>query len=171
MVVLDTNPTHVDAIRKNGLKLSGRTESATQLAAFASADKMGKRRVDAAIILVKSQATEAAFASIRPALEGSPVLVTFQNGMGNEELLARISDLEVAHGVSFEAARYDGPGRIRHLIHGEDSWLGPARGKVESIAWLGELMTRSGLPTKVVADPRGAIWGKFIFNKIGRAHV
>src|SRR6266852_4835244 len=166
VAVLDTNRAHVDAIRKDGLKLTGCTESATKLAAFASAAEMGQRPFDAVIILVKSQATEAAFASIRPALEGRPVLVTFQNGMGNEELLARISDLDVAHGVSFEAARYDGPGRVHHLVHGEDSWLGPARGKVESIAWLGELMTRSGLPTKVVADPRGAIWGKFIFNSV-----
>ena len=94
------------------------------------------------------------------------MLVTFQNGMGNEELLARISDLDVARGVSFEAARYDGPGRVHHLVHGEDSWLGPARGAVGSVAWLGELMTKSGLPTKVVADPRGAIWGKFIFNSV-----
>jgi len=92
--------------------------------------------------------------------------VTFQNGMGNEELLMGLTDLDVAHGVSFEAARHDGPGRVHHLVHGEDSWLGPARGKVESIAWLGKLMTRSGLPTKVVADPRGAIWGKFIFNSV-----
>jgi len=166
VTVLDTNRAHVDAIRQNGLKLAGCTESVTKLAAFASAAEMGKRRFDAVIILVKSQATEAAFDSIRSGLEGRPVLVTFQNGMGNEELLARISDLDVAHGVSFEAARYDGPGRVHHLVHGEDSWLGPARGKMESIAWLGELMTRSGLPTKVVADPRGAIWGKFIFNSV-----
>src|SRR5436190_23019398 len=135
VAVLDTNRAHVEAIRKDGLRLTGRTESSTRLAAFASAAEMGKRRFDAAIILVKSQATEAAFASIRPALEGSPVLVTFQNGMGNEELLARISDLDVAHRVSVEAARYDGPGRIRHLIHGDDSWHGPARGKVESVGW------------------------------------
>jgi 2-dehydropantoate 2-reductase len=27
-------------------------------------------------------------------------------------------------------------------------------------------MTQSGLPTQVVADPRGAIWGKFIFNSV-----
>jgi 2-dehydropantoate 2-reductase len=166
VAVLDTNRAHVEAIRQNGLKLTGCTESVTKLAAFASAAEMGPRRFDAVIILVKSQATEAAFHSIHPNLEGRPVLVTFQNGMGNEELLARISDLDIAHGVSFEAARYDGPGRVHHLVHGEDSWLGPARGKVETIAWLGESMTRSGLPTKVVADPRGAIWGKFIFNSV-----
>jgi 2-dehydropantoate 2-reductase len=166
VVVLDTNKAHVEAIRQHGLALTGRTESVTKLAAFAHAAEMGPRRFDAAIILVKAQVTESAFHSIRPVLEGRPVLVTFQNGMGNDELLMRFTDLDVAHGVSFEAARYDGPGRVHHLVHGEDSWLGPARGKVESVAWLGELMTQSGIPTKVVADPRGAIWGKFIFNSV-----
>src|SRR6267378_4368587 len=148
VAVLDTSRAHVEAMRQSGLKLTGCTESVTELAAFASAAEMGKRRFDAVIILVKSQATEAAFESIRSALEGRPVLVTFQNGMGNAELLEGLCDLEVAHGVSFEAARPDGPGRVHHLVHGEDSWLGPARGKVESIAWLGELMTRSGFPRK-----------------------
>ena len=164
VAVLDTNRAHVEAIRSHGLALTGCTESVTKLAAFAHAAEMGPRRFDAVIFLVKSQATEAAFHSIHPVIEGRPVLVTFQNGMGNEELLMGLSDLDVAHGVSFEAARYDGPGRVHHLVHGEDSWLGPARGRVEAIAWLGELMTKSGIPTKVVADPRGAIWGKFIFN-------
>jgi len=166
VTVLDTNAAHVEAIRKSGLAVTGCTESVTKLAAFASAADMGKHRFDAVIVLVKSRATEAAFLAIQPALEGLPVLVTFQNGMGNEERLMRLTDLDVAHGVSFEAARYDGPGRVHHLVHGEDSWLGPARGKVGSIAWLGELMTKSGLPTRVVADPRGAIWGKFIFNSV-----
>ena len=166
VAVLDTNRAHIDAIRKDGLKLTGRTESVTQLAAFASPAEMGRRPFDAVVILVKSQATGAAFHSIHPVLEGRPVLVTFQNGMGNEEVLMGLTDSDVAHGVSFEAARYDGPGRVHHLVHGEDSWLGPARGKPEAIAWLGELMTKSGLPTRVVADPRGAIWGKFIFNSV-----
>jgi len=166
VAVLDTNRAHVEAIRQNGLELTGCTQSVTKLAAFASAAELGPRRFDAVIILVKSQATEAAFDSIRPGLEGRPALVTFQNGMGNEEVLMGLTDLDVAHGVSFEAARYDAPGRVHHLVHGEDSWLGPARGKAEAIAWLGELMTRSGLPTRVVADPRGAIWGKFIFNSV-----
>src|SRR5207249_11812004 len=143
VAVLDANRAHVEAIRRHGLALTGRTESVTKLAAFASAAEMGKRSFDAVIILVKSQATEAAFASIRPVLEGRPVLVTFQNGMGNAELLEGLCDLEVAHGVSFEAARHDGPGRVHHLVYGEDSWLGTARGEEDDIAWNGVLMFRS----------------------------
>jgi 2-dehydropantoate 2-reductase len=166
VVVLDTNQAHVDAIRRHGLRLTGLTDSVAKFAAFVHPAEMGSHYFDAVIFLVKSQATEAAFHAIHPVLEARPQLVTLQNGMGNEELLMRMSDLDVAHGVSFEAARFDGPGHIHHLVHGEDSWLGPARGRVESIARLGELMTRSGLPTRVVADPRGAIWGKFIFNSV-----
>lgn len=166
VTVLDTNREHAAAIRRDGLALSGKSELLVRVEAFASATEMGRRRVDAAILLVKSQATEAAFRAIEPFLEGRPLLVTFQNGMGNEEILMRLTDLDVAHGVSFEAARYDGPGCIQHLVHGEESWLGPARGSVESVEWLGELMTRAGLPTRVAADPRGAIWGKFIFNSV-----
>jgi len=149
VVVLDTNGAHVAAICRSGLRLSGLTESVARLDAFASAADMGRRRFDAVVILVKSQATGAALRSIEPVLEGRPVLVTFQNGMGNEELLEGLCDLDIAHGVSFEAARYDGPGRV-----------------VDSVAWLGKLMTKSGLPTRVVVDPRGAIWGKFIFNSV-----
>jgi len=122
IVVLDTNQAHVEAIRRDGLALTGRTESVTRLAAFASAAEMGRRRLDAAIILVKSQVAESAFRSIQPVMEGRPLLVTFQNGMGNEEFLMRMSGLDVAHGISFEAARYDSPGRVYHLVHVEDSW-------------------------------------------------
>ncbi len=164
VAVLDLNKAHIDAIRQDGLKLEGRTQSVTRLEAFADAAQMGRRWFDAVIILVKSQATRPAFESIEPFIAGRPVLVTFQNGMGNDELLESLTGLDIAHGVSFEAARYEAPGRVHHLIHGEESWLGPYRGRLDGVAWLGELMTQAGLPTRCVADPRGAIWGKFIFN-------
>ncbi len=167
VIVIDLNEAHVKAIRDSGLRLSGLTESVTTgIEAHASAAAMGRRRLDAVIILVKSQATETAFRSVEPFIEGRPVLVTFQNGMGNDELLEKITDLDVAHGVSFEAARYDGPGRVHHLVHGDTSWLGPSRGKLDSVQWLSDLMDQSGLPTRAIADPRGAIWGKFIFNSV-----
>lgn len=164
VTVLDTNAEHVAAIRDKGLALSGAADLVARLEAFTSPAEMGKRRFDAVVILVKSQITVPAFEGLKPCLEGRPLLVTFQNGMGNVEALEPLCDFDIAHGVSFEAGRYIGPGRIDHFIHGEGSFLGPARGPVESVQWLGDLWTEAGLPTEVAADPRGAIWGKFIFN-------
>ena len=51
VAVLDTNRAHVEAIQKDGLKLAGRTESVTKLAAFANAAGLGSRRFDSVIIL------------------------------------------------------------------------------------------------------------------------
>lgn len=51
VAVLDTNRAHVEAIRGHGLALTGRTESVTKLAAFASAAEMGPQRFDAVVIL------------------------------------------------------------------------------------------------------------------------
>jgi len=164
VAVLDTNAEHVAAIREKGLKLTGTAELTGTMEAFTSPAEMGRRRFDAVIILVKSQYTAAAFQGLLPFFEGRPLLVTFQNGMGNVEALEPLCDFDIAHGVSFEAGRYVGPGHVDHYIHGQDSWIGPARGPVESVQWLGDLFTAPGLPTKVAADPRGAIWGKFIFN-------
>src|SRR5260221_12521845 len=104
VTVLDSNQTHVDAIRRKGLELTGRTTSVTRLTAFAHAAEMGPRRFDAAIILVKSQSTEAALHSIHPVLEGSPVLATFPNCICNEERLMRLASLHVAPGVSRHSA-------------------------------------------------------------------
>ncbi len=163
---LDADAAHVAAINRDGLRLTGCSELVARFPACADPAKLAGRRFDAALILVKSQATRAAFAGLRPHFPGRPLLVTLQNGMGNVEILESMCDWDIAHGVSLEAARRSAPGRIEHLIHGETSWLGPARGALASVAWLGELMCAAGLPTRVVEDPRGAVWAKFIFNSV-----
>lgn len=164
VIGLDASLPHVQAIQRDGLKLSGRTETVTRFEVHNDAAALAGRHIDAILFLVKSQATAAAFAALKPHLAGRPLLVTLQNGMGNVEVLAGMCDWNIAQGISMEAGRFRGPGDIEHFIHGEDSWLGPARGELAAVAWLGALMNAAGMPTQVAADPRGAIWSKFIFN-------
>jgi 2-dehydropantoate 2-reductase len=166
VIALDTNPAHVDAINRNGLKLSGRSDITATFTALADPRALAGRQFDAAIFLVKSQSTEQAFHSIEPHLAGRPLLVTLQNGMGNVDTLEMQSDLDIVHGISLEAGRFIGPGEIEHFIHGEDSWIGPARGPLSGAEWLAGLLNACGMPTRVAADPRGAIWSKFIFNSV-----
>ena len=164
VIALDANAAHVDAINRDGLKLSGRTEGTVSFPAYSDPASLPARPVDAVVILVKSQATVPAFSAVKPRLSGRALVVTLQNGMGNVEALESLCDWDIAQGVSTEAGRYLAPGMIEHFIRGEDAWLGPARGPLQSVGWLGELLNEAGLPTRVVADPRGAIWSKFIFN-------
>jgi 2-dehydropantoate 2-reductase len=164
VIALDANAAHVDVINRNGLRLTGRSEFTANFPAHTDPRAIAGRNMDAVIFLIKSQATAQAFQSIEPHLSGRPLLVTFQNGLGNVETLASLGDLDIVHGISNEAGRFLGPGAIEHFIHGEDSWLGPARGAQSGADWLGALLNDSGMPTRVAADPRSAIWSKFIFN-------
>jgi len=164
VVGLDANTAHVEAIARDSLQLTGVSSLRARFPVVATASGLAGERFDAVIVLVKSQATEAAIRSVVPHLAGTPLVVTMQNGMGNVEALATLVPWPIAHGVTMEAGRYDGPGKVHHLIRGEASWLGPARGTADDVRWLADLFTASGLPTRFADDPRGAIWSKFIFN-------
>ena len=164
VIGLDANAEHVNAIRTHGLKLTGRSDITSHFDVHTDPAALAQKPVDAVLILVKSQITALAIKPLLPHLQGNPVLVTLQNGMGNVEVLSDLCELDISQGISLEAGRFTQPGVIEHFIHGEDSWMGPVRGSLDRMAWLGELMNASGMPTKVAQDPRGAIWSKFIFN-------
>jgi 2-dehydropantoate 2-reductase len=166
VVAFDANADHVRAIHEGGLRVVGATERVARIEATDDPARLAGRSFDAVFFLIKSKATPMALASLAPALRGGPVLVTLQNGMGNSEVLFAATDNPVARGVTMEAGRFVEPGCVEHLIHGMKTFLGPVRGHVEELRWLGELLDAAGLPTDVIADPMGAVWSKFVFNSV-----
>ena len=164
VVAFDLNADHVAAIRAEGLRISGVSERLARIEAHDDPAALAGLPADAVLFLVKSAATGSALAAVAGALSRRPLLVTLQNGMGNsEELLA--SPLPVARGVSMDAARYLGPGRIEHLISGRTS-VGPVRADLADVTPFADLLTAAGLDAEVVADPMEAVWTKFVFNSV-----
>lgn len=161
---LDANPLQVEAIRRDGLTVSGRTDAFARIDATTDPAQFSKQACDAVIFAVKSMHTRDAAASLLPHLAGRPLLLTLQNGQGNVELLSGLCDLDILQGVTWEAGEIEAPGRIRHLIHGPSAHIGPARCAGTPGAWLAALLSRAGLPTSFEPEPLGHIWSKFIFN-------
>lgn len=164
LTVYDANAEHVAAIRRHGLRVTGASERTARCAAESDPGAI-RGPFDAAVFLTKTAATAPALRDLGPALTGRPLLVTLQNGMGASEVLLGMADLPVARGVTMQAGRYIGPGRVEHLIAGE-SWIGPLRGDDAGLRWLGDLLTCAGMPTEVIPDPMGAVWAKFVFNAV-----
>ena len=164
VVAYDANEAHVRAIRERGLRVSGAAERLARIAATASAAELAGR-FDALFFLIKSSATASALRQLNAVMAGRPLLVTLQNGMGNTEALLSAGDCPVARGVTTDAGRYAGPGHVEHLIRGK-TWLGPIRGDMDDVRWLGALLTEAGLPAEIVADPMDAVWSKFVFNSV-----
>lgn len=165
VVAYDVNADHARAIRERGLRVGGATERLAPLTVATGPGELPAQRFDALLFLIKSSATAPALRQLQPVLVGNPVLVTLQNGMGNSETLLTVPDAAVARGVTTDAGRYVGPGHVEHLIRGK-TWLGPIRGNVAELHWLGALMTDAGLPTEIIPDPMSAVWSKFVFNSV-----
>lgn len=164
VAVLDANAAHVGAIRRAGLAVSGETDTVGRPEAAADPDAFAGRHFDFVIVAVKSAHTRAALSAVLPRLVPPAAVLSIQNGQGNVEVLAELTGADILQGLTWEAGEYAGPGRVRHLIHGKVSRIGPVRGGMAAAERLAATLRACGLPTEAVADPRGAVWTKFIFN-------
>ncbi len=154
---------HTDAIRKNGLRLSGATEFTARL--NATSDPKGLPRCDYGIVATKAIHTRSAIAQVAHIFDENSAVCSVQNGVGNEEIIAEHVK-QVIRGTTFPAGHPIAPGHIGYDIKG-DTWIGPFEptntpySKVEELAGF---ITRAGMNTIPLKDARGAQWTKLIFN-------
>ena len=154
---------HVDAIRSDGLRLSGAADFTAKLNATADASELP--RCDYGIVATKAIHTKSAIAQVARAFDESSAVCSVQNGVGNEELIAEHVKY-VIRGTTFPAGHPIAPGHIGFDIKG-DTWIGPFEptntpmSKVEELAGF---ITRSGMNVIALKDARGAQWTKLIFN-------
>jgi 2-dehydropantoate 2-reductase len=154
---------HTEAIRKNGLRLSGAAEFTAHL--HATSDPQELPSCDFGIVATKATHTQNAIAQTAHVFGANSAVCSVQNGVGNEEILAEYVK-QVIRGTTFPAGHPIAPGHIGYDIKG-DTWIGPFEpthipmSKVEELAGI---LTRSGMNTIALQDARGAQWTKLIFN-------
>jgi 2-dehydropantoate 2-reductase len=157
----DASRQHVDAINANGLRLSGAGDVLGRLTA--TTDAADLPQCDFGIVATKAMHTDAAIAATAHAFT-SGCVATVQNGLGNEETLARHVE-RVIRGTTFPAGKILEPGHVQWDVKG-DTTLGPYddRTSLDDVERLADACTRGGMPTSAVADARGPQWRKVIFN-------
>lgn len=154
---------HTDAIRRNGLKLSGAAEFTANV--NATSDPRELPRCDYGIVATKAIHTRHAIEQTAHAFGDTSAVCSVQNGVGNEEILAEHVKY-VIRGTTFPAGHPIAPGHIGYDIKG-DTWIGPfepTRTPMNKVEELAGLMSRAGMNTIALADARGAQWTKLIFN-------
>lgn len=167
-VVLIGRPTHVDAIRAQGLlfESEGRQQSVPM---EARSDVDAVADADLILLCVKTRDTAEAARTLGARMKPGATVVSLQNGVENVALL-RAAGLDPLAAVVYVAVSMPGPGHLRHagrgdLVLGE---FGPAPSgavrtpkRAERIAALFE---RAGVPCPVSADVRVDLWEKLVIN-------
>jgi 2-dehydropantoate 2-reductase len=153
---------HVDAINRDGLRLSGASEVVGRLHATTDASEVPP--CEFGIVATKAMHTEPAIRAAAHAFADGCV-ATVQNGLGNEELIAAHVE-RVIRGTTFPAGKVLAPGHVQWDVKG-DTTLGPFEPQpapFDQIERLADACTRAGMPTQAVQDARGPQWRKVIFN-------
>lgn len=128
-----------------------------------SAEEIGRCAV--VFIALKTTANDE-FARLLPPLVGpQTAIVTLQNGLGNEEQLARLFPVEqILGGLCFVCLNRTAPGVIHHLDHGTivlGEYLRPSEPRTREIAGM---LRDAGVACRVSDNLARSHWEKLIWN-------
>ena len=158
---------HVDAINKNGLRLTGLSDFVATVQARMEVSEIPE--CELGIIATKTMFTRSAIEMAAPIFRDGAVC-SVQNGIGNEEIVAEYVP-RVIQGTIFPAGHITGPGVINHDAGGK-TWIGPFAvnpATMAEVEQLADALSRSGLECLAMEDARGAQWTKLIFNSASNA--
>ena len=154
-----------EAIRKNGLHVRSINGDfhLPEVACYLRSEDIGP--VDLVVIGLKTWANDRYPELVGPVVGRETMLLTLQNGLGNEERLAELFGAErVYGGVAYLGANRGEPGTVCHLAAGRiilGALLEQNRGQATELAGL--FMT-AGVPCQAVDDIRRARWEKLVWN-------
>jgi len=153
---------HVDAMEARGLRVTGLADFVAPV--HARTDGRQLPECDFGVVATKAQHTRTAVQGAQAAL-ASAAVVSVQNGLGNEEVIAELVP-RVIRGSIITAGAVVEPGVVRYDAPG-DSWFGPFEPRpapMSDVERLARLLTEGGLRTHALNDARGPQWTKVIFN-------
>jgi 2-dehydropantoate 2-reductase len=156
---------HLEALRTRGLTVESRLAGTFKLPVRATDDPGEIGPADLILFCVKTYDTDAAAESIRPLIHSETMLLSLQNGIDNEERIARAAGHSSGIGtVAYVTSAIKAPGVIAQssgpgkIIFGELSGGTSARTQR-----LRDVLQGAGIVAEVHPDVRIVIWQKFLF--------
>lgn len=160
---------HMAAIRTSGLKISGiwGEHLVTNLRCTTSVEDLSRGEFDLIVVTVKSYDTRAAAKAIAPLVDDDTLVCSYQNGLGNAEVLAEVIGSRHVFGArAIYGVWLPEPGHAEVTVIAQPTALGtydPAT-STERVRAIAEAMDEAGLPTVYTDKIATVLWAKVAYN-------
>jgi 2-dehydropantoate 2-reductase len=159
--VLTRRREHADALNRDGLTVSGKSDFHVRVTATDDPDEL--QPFDVAILATKAAGLEAAAASLEGRFPDATI-VTVLNGIGAEEAVRRHGEWQIVSGVTFMSGTRHSDTHVEYILDTE-TWLGPYEDtSYEVVEDIAQTIVAAGLHAEALPDLRPAQWSKLIFN-------
>jgi len=159
--VLTRRREHADALNRDGLRISGKSDILARVTASADPDEL--EDFDVGIVATKA----AGLGPAANALEGrfaQATMTTVLNGLGAEEIVRQHGAWPIVSGVTFMSGTRHSDTHVEYILDTE-TWLGPYESTpFERVQEIADTIAASGLEVEALPDLRPAQWSKLIFN-------
>ncbi len=161
--ILVRRPEHAADLNAHGLRVSGKSDLTSEV--VAATDPAALPAPDLIIIATKAMQVEEAAKSISGRFPQA-VVMTIQNGLGTEEVVAGYGSWPIVSSVTFMSGTKESDTHVHYELD-TATWMGPFHPSgttFETVQEIGELFAAGGLNVEVLPDLRPAQWSKLIFN-------
>jgi 2-dehydropantoate 2-reductase len=159
--VLTRRQDHADALNRDGLRVTGRSDVHARVTA--AADPEALEPFDLGIVATKATGLEAAAAALEGRFPEATMMTTL-NGLGAEQVVRAHGEWPLVSAVTFMSGTKHSDTEVEYILD-TATWMGPyEETPLERVEEIGDLVRRAGLEAEVLPDLRPAQWSKLIFN-------
>ena len=154
---------HAQALNRDGLRVSGKHEFHVSLNATTRPEQLPD--CELAIVATKATQVKESFSAAGNRFSQGAV-ISAQNGLGSEEIIAAHTRGQVIRGTTFMSGTKHSDTHVQYELD-TATWIGPFEPRHTDYALVEEaadLIKAGGLKAEALADARPAQWSKLIFN-------
>ncbi len=159
--VLTRRADHAEALNREGLRVTGRSDLHARVTASADPDAI--EPFDLGIVATKANGLDSAATALEGRFPDALVMTTL-NGLGAEEVVREHGEWPIVSAVTFMSGTKHSDTEVEYVLD-TPTWMGPYEDTpLERVEEVGDLVRQSGLEAEVFPDLRPAQWSKLIFN-------
>jgi 2-dehydropantoate 2-reductase len=159
--VLTRREDHAEALNREGLRVTGRSDLHARVRASADPDAI--EPFDLGIVATKANGLDSAATALEGRFPEALVMTTL-NGLGAEAVVREHGEWPIVSAVTFMSGTKHSDTEVEYVLD-TATWMGPYEDTpLERVEEVGDLVRRSGLEAEVFPDLLPAQWSKLIFN-------